>query len=76
MMIRMPSSTMAIALSPSRGKRSDELFKIELSAYEGAKGSVKFPIDKTIPYELIRKIVAFRVKENLERAKAKGKKKK
>lgn len=53
-----------------------EGFKIELSAYEGAKGSVKFPIDKTIPYELIRKIVAFRVKENLERAKAKGKKKK
>ncbi len=53
-----------------------EEFKIELSAYEGAKGSVKFPIDKTIPYELIRKIVAFRVKENLERAKAKGKKEK
>lgn len=53
-----------------------EEFKIELSAYEGAKGSVKFPIDKTIPYELIRKIVAFSVKENLERAKAKGKKEK
>ena len=48
-----------------------EKFKKELSAYEGAKGSVKFPLDKPIPYALISKIVKFRVKENLERAEAK-----
>lgn len=53
-----------------------EKFKKELSAYEGGKGSVRFPLDKPIPYDLISKIVAFRVKENLEKAKAKGKKKK
>ena len=53
-----------------------EKFKKELSAYEGAKGSVKFPLDKPIPYALLSKIVKFRVKENLERAEAKGKKKK
>ncbi len=52
-----------------------EKFKKELSVYEGAKGSVKFPLDKPIPYELISKIVLFRVKENLERAEAKAKKK-
>jgi uncharacterized protein YdhG (YjbR/CyaY superfamily) len=52
-----------------------EKFKKELSVYEGAKGSVQFPLDKPIPYELIGKIVKFRVKENLERAAAKGKKK-
>ena len=52
-----------------------EKFKRELSAYEGAKGSVKFPLDGPIPYGLITKIVKFRVKENLERAQAKGKKK-
>ena len=46
-------------------------FKKELSAYEGAKGSVKFPIDKPLPLTLITKIVRFRVKENLERTKAK-----
>jgi uncharacterized protein YdhG (YjbR/CyaY superfamily) len=40
------------------------------------KGSVQFPIDKPMPFALIRKIVAFRVKENLAKAKAKGKKKK
>lgn len=51
-----------------------EKFKMELSVYEGAKGSVKFPLDRPIPYELIAKIVKFRVKENLERAKPKEKK--
>jgi uncharacterized protein YdhG (YjbR/CyaY superfamily) len=51
-----------------------EKFKKELSVYEGAKGSVQFPLDKPIPYGLISKIVKFRVKENLERAAAKGKK--
>ena len=53
-----------------------EVFKKELSAYEGAKGSVKFPLDKPIPFDLISKIVTYRVKENLERAEAKMKKKK
>ena len=42
-----------------------EKFKKELSAYEGAKGSVKFPLNKPIPYALITKIVQFRVKEVL-----------
>lgn len=51
-----------------------EKFKNELSAYKGAKGSVQFPLDKPIPYDLIRGIVTFRVKENLERAKAKERK--
>ena len=53
-----------------------EKFKKELSVYAGAKGSVQFPLDKPIPYDLISKIVKFRVKENLERAETKGKKKK
>ena len=50
-------------------------FKDEISAYEWAKGSVQFPLDKPIPYDLISRITEFRVKENLERAAAKGKKK-
>ena len=50
-----------------------EKFKKELSVYEGAKGSVKFPLDKPIPYKLISEIVKFRVKENLERALTKEK---
>jgi uncharacterized protein YdhG (YjbR/CyaY superfamily) len=52
-----------------------EKFQKELSGYKGAKGSVRFPLDKPIPFDLISKIVKFRAKENLERAEAKGKKK-
>jgi len=51
-----------------------EAFKKELSVYEGAKGSVKFPVDKPLPAALITKIVKFRIKENLEKAKQKSKK--
>jgi len=53
-----------------------EAFKRELSIYEGAKGSVKFPIDKPLPLELIRKIVKFRVAENMKKAELKSSKKK
>lgn len=50
-----------------------EEFRKELSAYEGSKGAVRFPLDKPIPFGLITKIVKFRVKKNLERAEAQGK---
>jgi uncharacterized protein YdhG (YjbR/CyaY superfamily) len=39
-------------------------FKKELAPYVFAKGSIRFPLDKPIPYDLIAKIVEFRVKEN------------
>lgn len=45
-----------------------EAFRDELSLYKGAKGSVQFPLSKPIPFELIRKIVMFRLKENLTKA--------
>jgi uncharacterized protein YdhG (YjbR/CyaY superfamily) len=48
-----------------------EAFKDELSAYETAKGSVQFPLDEPMPYELIRRIVEFRVNETLEKGMAK-----
>lgn len=41
-------------------------FEKELSPYRAAKGSVQFPIDKPVPYDLVRRIVAVRVQENLE----------
>jgi uncharacterized protein YdhG (YjbR/CyaY superfamily) len=50
-------------------------FKKELSGYTTSKGAIQFLLDKPIPYELIGKIVRFRVKENVERAAAKKKKK-
>ncbi len=45
-----------------------EAFKEELSQYKQGKGSVQFPIDKPIPYDLVERIVKYRVKENLARA--------
>jgi uncharacterized protein YdhG (YjbR/CyaY superfamily) len=41
-------------------------FAKELSIYKQGKGSVQFPIDEPMPLGLIKKIVAFRVKENLK----------
>jgi uncharacterized protein YdhG (YjbR/CyaY superfamily) len=49
-------------------------FEDELSVYEKGKGSVRFPLDQPIPYDLISRIVRFRVRENLDKAEAKGKK--
>jgi uncharacterized protein YdhG (YjbR/CyaY superfamily) len=42
-------------------------FDEELAPYKRAKGSVIFPLDKPIPYDLIDKIVRFRVAENLQK---------
>lgn len=53
-----------------------EAFKKELSAYEGGKGTVQFPLDKPLPLALISKIVKFRVKDNLDKTKTKTKKSK
>ena len=50
-----------------------EAFKDELSTYAGGKGSVQFPLDKPIPLDLIRRIVEFRVQENLAKVEAKTK---
>ena len=42
-------------------------FKKELSGYEVSKGTIRFPLDKPIPSQLVREIVKFRVKETLSK---------
>ncbi|MEY3241874.1 MAG: hypothetical protein RIR11_3313 [Bacteroidota bacterium] len=44
-----------------------EAFRAELSVYKQGKGSVQFPLDKPIPYELIERIVQFRAMENAKK---------
>ena len=44
-----------------------EVFKDKLSSYKTSKGTIQFPINAPIPFELVKEIVRFRVKENLER---------
>ena len=48
-----------------------EKFTEALSGFEGGKGSVKFPLDQPIPFDLVREIVLFRVNENLEKTRKK-----
>ena len=36
----------------------------ELAPYQGPKGAVRLPIDEPIPYDLVRKMVLFRLKEH------------
>jgi uncharacterized protein YdhG (YjbR/CyaY superfamily) len=52
-----------------------EEFQEAVSMYGAGKGTMKFPLDQPIPFELILKVVRFREKENAERAVAKGKNK-
>jgi uncharacterized protein YdhG (YjbR/CyaY superfamily) len=40
-------------------------YKKELSEYKSSKGTVQFPINKPLPFELISRIVKFRVLENI-----------
>ena len=42
-----------------------EAFKDELQPYKSAKGSVQFPLGRPLPTDLIRRIVEFRVQENM-----------
>jgi uncharacterized protein YdhG (YjbR/CyaY superfamily) len=44
----------------------NDAFNEELSAYKRGKGTIQFPLDKPIPYDLIRRIVKYRVSENLK----------
>jgi uncharacterized protein YdhG (YjbR/CyaY superfamily) len=54
--------------------RGNEKFEKELSSYKGGKGTIQFPIGNPIPYDLVTRIIKFRMKENEERTAAKNKK--
>jgi uncharacterized protein YdhG (YjbR/CyaY superfamily) len=47
-----------------------EAFEDELTKYKTGKGTLQFPLKNPIPYELISRIVHFRVIENIEKARA------
>jgi uncharacterized protein YdhG (YjbR/CyaY superfamily) len=47
-----------------------EEFKQDMSIYGAGKSTLQFPFDKPIPFDLISKIVKFRVSENLNKAAA------
>lgn len=53
-----------------------EAFRREISIYQGAKGSIRFPMAEPLPLKLISRIVKFRVAENLKKAEARSGKRK
>lgn len=46
-----------------------EAFKKELEKYDTSKGCIRFKYNQPIPFALVKKIVKFRVKENLAHVK-------
>lgn len=54
--------------------RGSDAFKKELAVYKGGKGTVQFPLDKPIPFDLVKRITQFRKKDNEEKFTAKNKK--
>lgn len=44
-------------------------FEEAFKPYKTGKGSVQFPLNKPMPWELIERIVKFRIQENVEKAK-------
>lgn len=52
-----------------------QAFEEELSRYAGAKGSIRFPINEPLPLDLIRRIVEYRVAEDMKKAEMKRGKK-
>ncbi len=53
-----------------------QAYEKELAPYASTKGAVQFPIDKPIPFDVVTKVVKFRVAENLKKAEQKASKKK
>lgn len=51
-----------------------EKFKSELAGYKLSKGTVQFPLDQPIPYDLIRRMTEYRVAEDRARAETRRKK--
>ena len=44
----------------------DEAFEKKIAKYVAGKGTLKFPLDKPLPLELIKEVVRLRLADNLE----------
>ena len=44
-----------------------KIFKEDLTKYKTSKGAIQFPLNKSLPIGLIKKIIKFKIKQNLEK---------
>jgi uncharacterized protein YdhG (YjbR/CyaY superfamily) len=51
------------------GAAAIDAFRNEISSYKSSKGAIQFPIHQPMPIDLIKKIVEFRVNQNLKKKK-------
>jgi uncharacterized protein YdhG (YjbR/CyaY superfamily) len=51
------------------GSEAIEVFREEIKGYKTSRGTIQFPLDKPIPYDLIKKITEFRVQRSLQKKK-------
>ncbi len=51
------------------GSKAMQVFKQEMKQYKTSKGTVQFPIDEPLPFELIKKIVHYRIASNSSKKK-------
>jgi uncharacterized protein YdhG (YjbR/CyaY superfamily) len=51
--------------------RGDARLEKAVAPYAGEKGNLQFPLDQPIPYDLIERIVTFRRKQNMAKAREK-----
>jgi uncharacterized protein YdhG (YjbR/CyaY superfamily) len=58
-----------ISLYPA--PRGAAQFKKELAQYEGGKGTVQFPLGEPVPYDLVTRIVKYRIEQNAAKKKVK-----
>lgn len=49
------------------GAQALEVFKLKLTNYKTSKGTIQFPLEESLPLDLIREIVEFRVAESLKK---------
>lgn len=50
-------------------------FREQISGFKTSKGTIQFPLDQPVPYDLVEEIIKFRVEENLFKLQNKKKKK-
>jgi len=72
-LVHFAAFTHHVSLFP--GADGVEHFQEELGAYKTSKGTIQFPLDQAIPYDLVTRIVLYRVQVEQERAATKGRKK-